>query len=133
MKRIIFGILMVALLVGCTQQSTPTPPAPPPAINGPVSLNETNQTGPTTREFSIVADEFTFTPSTISVKRGDKVVLKVLSKDVEHGISIPDFAVNVVLPVNQEKTIEFVADKQGTFDFRCSVFCGSGHSRMRGT
>ena len=34
--------------------------------------------------------------------------------------------------IQKGKTIEFTADKQGTFTVFCSVFCGSGHSGMKG-
>ena len=33
----------------------------------------------------------------------------------------------------ETKKVEFVADKAGTFSFRCSVPCGSGHQLMQGT
>jgi cytochrome c oxidase subunit 2 len=29
-------------------------------------------------------------------------------------------------------TVEFVADKAGTFTFSCSVYCGKGHRGMKG-
>ena len=29
--------------------------------------------------------------------------------------------------------VEFVADKTGTFQFRCNLPCGSGHTNMKGT
>lgn len=28
--------------------------------------------------------------------------------------------------------VEFVADRKGTFDFRCVVLCGTGHPKMKG-
>jgi cytochrome c oxidase subunit II len=41
--------------------------------------------------------------------------------------------VKAVLPASGEPvTLEFVADKAGTFGFSCSEYCGSGHSSMRG-
>ena len=84
------------------------------------------------KEFKMTAKQFTFSPETIEVNKGDKVKLVVTSVDVPHGISIPEYGINERLNPGQPITIEFVADKQGTFTAFCSVFCGSGHSSMKG-
>jgi cytochrome c oxidase subunit 2 len=66
------------------------------------------------------------------VKQGDRVRIKAISTDVVHGIAISAFNFNISVPVGSYASGEFVADKTGTYDFFCSVFCGSGHSAMRG-
>ena len=66
------------------------------------------------------------------MKLGDKVRLKVKSIDVDHGLAIPEFGVNLILKPNELQTVEFVADKKGEFPFFCSVYCGVGHGGMRG-
>lgn len=85
------------------------------------------------REFDMTAKRYSFNPSTIRVNQGDLVRITVESTDVSHGIAIREYDINVELPPGQTKIIEFTADKKGTFNFYCSVFCGSGHSRMTGT
>lgn len=84
------------------------------------------------KEFRIEARQFVFEPETIEVNKGDKVRLIVTSKDVPHGIAIREYGINERLEVNKPTTIEFTADKEGTFTAFCSVFCGSGHSGMKG-
>ncbi|MBI2659413.1 cupredoxin domain-containing protein [Candidatus Woesearchaeota archaeon] len=84
------------------------------------------------REFRMTAKQFQFEPSTIEVNKGDRIRLLVTSMDVPHGISIPEYGINERLDPGKEVTIEFTADKQGTFTAFCSVFCGSGHSSMKG-
>lgn len=84
------------------------------------------------KEFNMTAKRFEFVPSTITVNKGDRVVLNILSTDVEHGFSLATFDIIETLPVGQTKTIAFTADQVGEFNFFCSVFCGSGHSDMRG-
>ena len=86
----------------------------------------------TVKEFNIVASQFEFTPSTITVNKGDKVKITLTSDDVTHGFAIPEFNVDAQVSKGEEKTVEFVADKIGTFTFYCSVPCGSGHSEMNG-
>ena len=84
------------------------------------------------KEFKITARQFQFDPSTIEVSKGDKVRLIVTSMDVPHGIAISEYNINERLEPGKPVTIEFTADKAGTFTSFCSVFCGSGHSNMKG-
>ncbi len=84
------------------------------------------------KEFKMTAKQFAFEPSTIEVNKGDKVRLTVTSSDVPHGIAIPEYGINERLEPGKPSTIEFTAVKQGTFTAYCSVFCGSGHSGMKG-
>lgn len=84
------------------------------------------------KEFSIVAQRWSFIPSEIRVKEGDFVRLKIKSIDVLHGIAIPDYGISENLSPGKETVIEFLADKKGTFDFFCSAYCGAGHSGMTG-
>jgi cytochrome c oxidase subunit 2 len=79
------------------------------------------------------ASQFQFEPDKIVIQSGSTVTIKVKSTDVNHGFAIKEYGINVELPPNVEKTIEFTADKSGTFTFYCSVFCGAGHRNMRGT
>ncbi len=90
-------------------------------------------TEPSVKEFDVTARQFEFDPSTITVNEGDTVKLNVTSEDVPHGISIAAFGVSQTLSPNSTKTIEFVADKAGTYPIVCSVACGSGHSSMKAT
>ena len=66
------------------------------------------------------------------VKKGDKVRLLVTSLDVPHGLSIPEYGINERLDPGKTVTVEFTADKTGSFTAFCSVFCGAGHSKMGG-
>ncbi len=85
------------------------------------------------KEFSMTAKQWAFNPSEIRVKAGDTVRLKVKSIDVTHGFSLPDFNVDERLEPGKEISVEFIANKKGTFTFFCSVLCGEGHRDMKGT
>ena len=88
---------------------------------------------PTTKEFTIIARNWEFEPETITVSEGDTVILHLTTEDVSHGYSISEFGVHASFGPGETKTVEFVADKKGTFTTHCSVPCGSGHSSMKGT
>lgn len=85
------------------------------------------------KSFSITADQWSFKPDTITVNKGDTVKIEVKSVDVAHGFAIPTFGVNKKFEAGETINVEFVADKSGTFPFFCSVFCGAGHSSMKGS
>ena len=81
----------------------------------------------------VVASRFQFEPATITVAQGDSVRLRLLSADRTHGLAIKAFRVNALIPkAGEAVTVEFVADRAGTFDITCSEHCGSGHAAMKG-
>lgn len=102
------------------------------SITGQTTLQIPSDSGKT-KEFTMVATDFAFTPGVIEVNEGDTVILYITSTDVAHGIAIPEFNVKEELPLGEQKTVQFVADKKGTFNFYCNVYCGDGHREMTGS
>lgn len=103
------------------------------AKDGTMVKGETMMQKEAVKSFTVTAKQWSFDPATITVKKGDRVKLAIKSIDVSHGFALSAFNVNQNLEPGQEVTVEFVADKTGSFPFFCSVFCGSGHGGMRGT
>ncbi len=87
---------------------------------------------PLVHEFTMAARSYEFDPGVITVKKGEKVRLIITATDREHGIKIDGYDIDQVLKVGAPTTIEFTADKAGEFEFKCSVFCGFGHRKMKG-
>ena len=85
------------------------------------------------RVIEVKASKYKFDPDPIVVKLNEKVRLVVASIDVAHGLAISEFKVNLPVPAGKTETIEFVADKEGTFHVYCSVYCGQGHAQMKGS
>ena len=83
------------------------------------------------RVIEIKASRYKFEPDPVVVKFGEKVRLVATSTDVNHGIAISEFKVNLSIPAGKTETVEFIADKKGIFHAYCSVYCGSGHSHMQ--
>ncbi|OGQ54728.1 MAG: hypothetical protein A3J24_10610 [Deltaproteobacteria bacterium RIFCSPLOWO2_02_FULL_53_8] len=78
--------------------------------------------------FEIKATKPAFTPSSITVNKGDHVTLKIIAEDHAHGIHIDEFGLeDVIIPENESRTLEFTADKAGTFSFPCTKYCGYRH------
>jgi cytochrome c oxidase subunit 2 len=85
-----------------------------------------------TKVIKMTAEKYHFTPETINVNVGDKVVLEITATDTEHGFGLSAFNIDQKLPPGKTVTIEFVADKKGEFTFKCTSFCGWGHFGMTG-
>lgn len=146
MRKILLVLVLAIFLVSACAQQKPedlvgggTPvgaqmPAGDKDVEETVVVTDAKASAsePSIKEFKITAKQFSFEPSTIEVNKGDKVRLIVTSIDVPHGIKVEEYGINERLEVGKPVTIEFTADKQGSFTTFCSVFCGSGHSGMKG-
>ncbi len=84
------------------------------------------------REFTIAAKDSGFEPSTLTVKKGEKVRLIITATDCEHEFRLQAFDILQALKKGDPEIIEFTASKSGTFEFKSSVYCGKGHGKMRG-
>src|SRR5262245_32548559 len=87
---------------------------------------------PVQRAIRVSARRFTFTPKTITRAKGERIKLVVTSEDVDHGFAIKEFSIDQEIKAKETKVIELTPDKEGRFQFTCSVFCGDGHGDMVG-
>src|SRR3989339_486780 len=70
-----------------------------------------------TKEFTVKAFRFGYSPDVIEVNKGDKVKIIINNTDTLHGIRVPD------LNLKGNSTIEFTADKEGEFVWYCTNMC----------
>lgn len=85
------------------------------------------------KEIKLEAFQYGFSPDPIVVKKDDIVKFEITTRDVTHGVYIKEYGINVSVKQGETKRIEFLADRAGKFDIICSVYCGPGHSKMKGT
>ena len=84
---------------------------------GQMEISEAN-----VKEFVVEGSNFKFSLSEMKVKKGETV--RVVFKNVEgmHDWVVNEFdAKTSVINGGEEETIEFVADKAGTYEYYCSV------------
>jgi cytochrome c oxidase subunit 2 len=84
--------------------------------------------GGETKEITINATSFQFDPQEIKAKVGDTLKLTLKNNNGNHGFEISDLGVKI----KNGETATIVLDKAGTFDFNCSIQCGTGHDNMVG-
>jgi heme/copper-type cytochrome/quinol oxidase subunit 2 len=89
-------------------------------------------TAPQERTFQIEARQFAYSPPELKVNKGDTVIIQLLSTDVVHGLYVDGYGISVEADPGQTATITFVADKPGSFRFRCNITCGAMHPFMIG-
>lgn len=84
-------------------------------------------------EIQITLRKYEFTPASLHVKKGERIRLIMAAVDHDHGFKLDDFDINQKVRKGATATLEFTADKSGTFQFHCSSVCGVGHRGMKGT
>lgn len=96
---------------------------PPSEGHGDLIEGEVEVTvGSQVREFTVVATPFKFDVTEIKVKKGDTVRIVFKNEGGMHDWVVDEFnARTKQLQAGQTETIEFVADKVGTFEYYCSV------------
>lgn len=92
-------------------------------VNIPPLVGEETPTQPQVKEFTVEGGNFSFSVKEMKVKEGETV--KVTFKNVEgmHDWILDEFpnAKTKVLNKGESETVEFVANKKGTFEYYCSV------------
>ena len=87
---------------------------------------------PQPRIFRIEARQFAYSPSELTVNPGDIVTIELISTDVVHGLYIDGYDLSMEADPGQTATMNFTADRSGSFRFRCNVTCGAMHPFMIG-
>jgi plastocyanin len=87
---------------------------------------------PAERIFRIEASSYEYYPGVLSVNRGDRVTIELVSTDVVHGLYIDGYELSLQADPGQTERLTFTADRAGSFRFRCSVTCGALHPFMIG-
>lgn len=86
-----------------------------------------------TRVIAMTVTDWEFSPSSIIVKQGEKVQIALTGEKGIHGFAIPELGINVRVEAGKTITVDIPTERTGTFNIRCSVPCGAGHSAMKGS
>ncbi|HZY62045.1 MAG TPA: cytochrome c oxidase subunit II [Edaphobacter sp.] len=68
----------------------------------------------------------------LHVPIGRPVQLTMISQDVFHSFSVPDFRIKREVIPGRYSTVWFEATKPGTYHIFCTQYCGTNHSQMIG-
>jgi len=125
---IIFLVLIVAVLFFLGRSKKLEAPTTPADYNSTVA-----DTQASVKEFVVTGQNFSFSPSTLTVKKGDRVKITFKNSQGFHDFRIDELKVATnQIKTDEEASVEFVADKVGSFEYYCSV--GSHRAMgMKGT
>ena len=112
MKRTAIIVILVAL-IAAAQLGSAQEPAP--------------------RVVEISAKRFEFNPKQVTLKRGEKVTLRLVSTDRAHGLLVKPLGVDLDADDGKPGEITITPDTAGTFPAICDHYCGSGHGNMKMT
>jgi cytochrome c oxidase subunit 2 len=79
----------------------------------------------------ISAKKFEFTPSQITLKKGEPVILRLHSSDRVHGFMSKPLKIDTDIPNDSAEDIALTPDSAGDFTVICDHYCGTGHGGMK--
>lgn len=140
MNKTYISIIVVILVVGGLFFALKTKQSQAPVMDetqmgdinmNPSTIDVTTTTTTTTttpapdgqvKEFTVTGKNFSFSPSTITVNKGDKVKITFQNTEGMHDFRVDEFgAATKVFQSPGTEVIEFTADKTGSFEYYCSV------------
>lgn len=124
-----------ALYVATVRKNTPssTTPIPTQAVKQDKSMMEkkespTNAVLMTAKTIEVSSQNFSFTPSEITVKKGETVKIVFTNTLGMHDFVIDDLGVRTPVVKQGEKSeVEFTPEKTGVYEYYCSV---GNHRKM---
>jgi cytochrome c oxidase subunit II len=81
----------------------------------------------------ITAKRFEFSPSEITLKKGEPVKLQLKSEDVTHGFFLRPLGIDMDIPAGGTAEVTVTPKEVGRFRAICDHFCGAGHGGMKMT
>ncbi len=82
----------------------------------------------------LMAMQFSYTPNVLRLKRGVPYRFRMMSMDVNHGASIHTGFAGHIMRRPAQTVVDMVMTftEPGEFMMYCTVYCGEGHSQMKG-
>jgi cytochrome c oxidase subunit II len=79
----------------------------------------------------ISAKKFEFTPSQITLKKGEPVILRLSSSDRVHGFMSKPLKIDTDIPADKSEDVTVTPETAGDFTVICDHYCGTGHGNMK--
>jgi plastocyanin domain-containing protein len=128
LRRRLLGVLLAgaAALVALSLRGRSMAAVEPPAGGS------SQEQAPNRREFTLTVKNYRYAPGRIEVAQGDLVKLTVKSEDVDYSLTIDAYRVSRRVPAGGMTTIEFLADRAGTFEYYSNLTSDERHAETKG-
>jgi cytochrome c oxidase subunit 2 len=80
---------------------------------------------------AISAKKFAFTPSAITLKKGEPVILRLTSADRVHGFMSKPLKIDTDIAAGKTTDVTVTPSSSGNFTVICDHYCGTGHGNMK--
>jgi heme/copper-type cytochrome/quinol oxidase subunit 2 len=87
---------------------------------------------PNRPEFTLVGNNYRYTPDRIEVTQDDLVRLTIRSEDLPYSFAIDEYRIVRRVPAGGSTMFEFHADRPGTFRFYSNLTSDRAHAEMQG-
>jgi cytochrome c oxidase subunit 2 len=81
----------------------------------------------------ITAKRFQFTPSEVTLRKDEPVILRLHSEDVVHGFFMKKLGIDATIEPGKTTDVALTPHQAGRFVTICDHFCGTGHGNMKMT
>jgi cytochrome c oxidase subunit 2 len=135
------GLVLVAHLVATgIKKDRSEASTEPSADAAPIQASSTaaegdsrsSSTAYSTRQITLTASRYAFTPSQVLVNEADTVQLVLSSRDVIHRFQLLDFGVDITISPGTRRTVDVQADRPGIYRFFWADLDGANPSQMAG-
>ena len=82
------------------------------------------------RVIEIKAKKFAFSPSEITLKKGEPVILRLSSEDRAHGFLLKPLKIDTDITPGKATDIAVTPTASGQYLVICDHYCGTGHGNM---
>jgi cytochrome c oxidase subunit 2 len=82
------------------------------------------------RMIEIKAKKFAFSPSEITLKKGEPVILRLSSEDRTHGFLLKPLKIDTDITPGKATDIAVTPTASGQYLVICDHYCGTGHGNM---
>ena len=140
---VVNGVLltMITVMVVTTAASNLHPPSSaetidPTQVYGSAEFSESNLGTSIVGGKAVIrmiAQQYSFVPSCITVPSDTDVDFRITSADVVHGFIIAETNVNTMVVPGYISDVRTRFDRPGSYTMPCHEFCGLGHAGMAAT
>ncbi len=102
----------------------------PPAINLARAVEPANA-AVSPQVIEITAKKYEFSPSQITLKKGEPVILRLTSTDRVHGFMSRPLKIDTDITPGKTTDVAVTPATAGDFTVICDHYCGTGHGNMK--
>ncbi len=83
------------------------------------------------RVIEIKAKKFEFSPSEITLKKGEPVILRLTTEDRTHGFLLKPLKIDTDIIPDKVTDVPVTPEVAGNYTVICDHYCGTGHGNMK--